>query len=161
PHRHQQENHIIDAAYYWAKRGTVSWRDLQPAIETPGGPLWLNGYSSFQGDNDRVPQDRLSGLTRSLYLVRPPKLTLIVGSEGGVFGPPSRRVRARFRLCGQFYCLVVTDPWMENQCLRRSSRETKLEDVLLCISLGEVFNGFAYKLAAAVITPERASRKKR
>src|SRR2546425_7253376 len=46
PQHHQQENHLIDANYYWEKRGTVSWRDLQPAVEDPAGPLWLNGYSS-------------------------------------------------------------------------------------------------------------------
>jgi hypothetical protein len=156
PQHHQQENHVIDADDYWAKRGTVSWRDLQPAVEDPAGPLWLNGYSSSYGHNDRVPEDRANGLPRSLYLVRPDELMLVVASEGGDFGPPRRRVRARFKLCGHSYCLVVTDPWMERQCLAKSDGETKLDDALLCVSLGEAFHGFPYKLAAAVITAQRA-----
>lgn len=156
PQHHQQENHIIDADCYWVKRGTVSWRDLQRAVEDPAGPLWLNGSSTWHGHNDQVPNDRVSGLTRSLYLVRPDHLTLIVASEGGGFGPRRRRVRARFDLCGHSYCIVVTDPWMEAQCLTGPDGETELVDALLCVSLGEVFHGHAYKLAAAVITPQRA-----
>jgi hypothetical protein len=156
PQHHQQENHLIDADYYWAKRGTVPWRDLQAAVEDLAGPLWLNGYSSSHGHNDRVPEDRANGLPRSLYLVRPDHLTLVVASEGGDFGPPPRRVRARFDLSGHSYCVVVTDPWMERRCLAGGDGATRLDDALLCLSLGEGFRGFTYKLAAAAITAQRA-----
>jgi len=155
PQHHQQENHLIDDGYYWVKQRTISWRDLQEAVEDPAGPLWLNWYSSSYGHNDRVPDDRASGLPRSLYLVRPDKLTLVVAAEGGGFGPARRRVRARFDLSGQRYCVVVTDPWMERQCLAGNDGETEIDDAVLCMSLGESFHGFAYKLAAAVITRQR------
>ncbi len=156
PQHHQKENHLIDDGYYWVKQRTISWRDLQAAVEDPAGPLWLNGYSSSYGDNDRVPGDRASGLAASLYLVRPDDLTLVVASEGGGFGPARRRVRARFDLSGESYCVVVTDPWMERQLLAGNDGETRIDDALLCVSLGEFFHGFAYKLAAAVITRQRA-----
>lgn len=156
PQHHQQENHLIDEGYYWVKQRTISWRDLQAAVEDPAGPLWLNGYSSSYGHNDQVPEDSLSGLSRSLYLVRPDELTLVVALEGGDFGPVRRRVRVRFDLSGQRYCVVVTDPWMERQCLAGNDGETEIDDALLCVSLGESFYGFAYKLAAAVITRQRA-----
>lgn len=156
PQHHQQENHLIDPDCYWTKRGTVSWRDLQAAIEDPSGPLWLNGYSSTYGQNDRVPEACINDLSRSLYLIRPDQLTLVVASEGGDFGPSRRRVRARFTVCSHSYCIVVTDPWIERQHLAKGNGATDLSDALLCVSLGEVFHGFAYKLAAAVITPQRA-----
>jgi hypothetical protein len=155
PQHHQQENHLIDDGCYWVKQRTISWSELQ-AAEDPAGPLWLNGYSSSNGHNDRVPEDRTSGLGRSLYLVRPEQLTLVVASEGGSFGPSRRRVRARFDVSGHSYCVVVTDPWMERRCLAGQDGETRINDVLLCVSLGESFHGFAYKLAAAVITRQRA-----
>jgi hypothetical protein len=156
PQLHQQENHLIDDRCYWVKRGTVSWGDLQRAVEDPAGPLWINGYSSSQGRNDRIPEDRLSRLTGSLCLVWPNRLSLIVATEGGDFGPPRRRVRAGFDLCGHSYCIIVTDPWMERQYLAKPDGETALEETVLCVSLAEVFYGYAYKLAAAVITPQRA-----
>lgn len=156
PQHHQQENHLIDADYYWVKRDTVSWRDVQSAVEDVAGPLWLNEYSSSHGHNDRVPEDRATGMPRSLYLVRPDELTLIVASEGGYYRPRRRRVRARFNLSGHSYCIGVTDPWMERQCLANSDRQTGLDDALLCVSLGGVFHSYAYKLAVAVITPQRA-----
>jgi hypothetical protein len=97
-------------------------------------------------------------LTRSLYLVRPDHLALMVASEGCDFGPPRRRVRAHFNLGGQSYSLVVTDPAVERDGFARGEGKIELKDAVLCLSLGEIFHGHAYKLAAAVITPRRARR---
>ena len=118
-------------------------------------PLGKRALQLSYGHNDQVPENLANSLSRSLYLVRPDQLKLAVASEGGYFGPARRRVRARFDLCGYSYCIVVTDPWMERQCLAGSDGETNIDGALLCVSLGESFHGFAYKLAAAVITHER------
>lgn len=156
PHLHQQENHLIDANYYWTKERRVSGEELQRTTEDPAGPLWINESSSSNGHNDRVPEDRLREMTRSLYLVQPSNLKLMVASEGGDFGPARRRVRAQFDLCGHAYRLVVTDPWAEQKYLAGDDGKDDVGDAMICISLGEVFHGFAYKLAAAVITRQRA-----
>ena len=153
PHRYQQENHLINSHCRWVKEGRISWQELQSAVEDPNGPLWLNGYSSSHGKNDRVPESALDKLTRSLYLIRPDQLMLSVASEGDVLGPEHRKVRARFHLCGHSYILVVTDPRIESDLLPRDDGLFSVKEALLCISLGEIFHGYAYKLAATVITP--------
>jgi hypothetical protein len=56
-----------------------------------------------------------------------------------------------FDLCGHSYKLGVTDPRVECHFLNRADGDTPLDDALICVSLGEVFHGFAYKLAASVI----------
>jgi hypothetical protein len=131
---HQQENHLIDADCYWVKQGRMAWQDLQPAVEDPAGPLWLNEFSSYNGQNDRVPDTSVDSLSRSLYLVRPEHLKLVVASEGGDFGPPRRRVRARFKLCEHSYCIVVTDPWIESDYLAKDDGEYPVDEALLCVS---------------------------
>lgn len=156
PQGHQKENHLIDHNYYWVKKGSISWDDLQRAVENLAGPLWINGYSTSYGFNDRIPENLLSQVDRSLYLVRPNTMSLMIAAEGDTFGSPRRRVRAQFDLHGHSYNIVVTDPWIEKKYLANPDGETKLKDVVLCVSLGEIFNGYSYKLAASVITAKRA-----
>ena len=60
PDDYQRENHLIDPALRWTKRGVVTWSDLQAAVEDPDGPLWPNGHSSSHGLNDQVPVDLLA-----------------------------------------------------------------------------------------------------
>lgn len=153
PHLHQQENHLIDAGYYWVKQRTVSWSEIQHAVDSPAGTLWVNNSSSSNGENDRVAEDELDKMGRSLYLVKPNDLKVIVQSEGGDFSPARRRVRAKFKLSGQTYCIVVTDPVAEAKYLSLDNGHYSVTNALICVSLGEAFKGFAYKLAAAVITP--------
>jgi hypothetical protein len=161
PTGHQRENHVIDADYYWLRGGTVDWQELMGAVEKVTGPLWANNSSSYFGTNDRVDEAEANGLARSLFLIRPQNLRIIVVLEGAQFNNPRRRVRARFQLAGHNYCVIVTDPVVEEQYFALPNNEYPMPDAVICMSLSELHTDshghtYAYKLAAAIITPERA-----
>jgi hypothetical protein len=56
------------------------------------------------------------------------------------------------------YNFVVTDPWIEAKYFAGPDGRFQIAVSRLCISLSEMFNGFAYKLVATVITPDRAGK---
>ncbi|HYA88072.1 MAG TPA: hypothetical protein VEI57_13535 [Nitrospirota bacterium] len=155
PKSYQSENHLYRSGYYWARIGRATWDEIVAATDKLSGPLWVNGYSSYNGLNDRIPEAIASTLKNSLLLINPSQLRVIVAEEDGTYGP-ERRVRADFRFSGHQYKLAVTDPWMEQHYLAGSDGSFAIKIARLCVSLGEIFQGFTYKLVAAVITPERA-----
>jgi len=116
------------------------------------GPLWVNGYSSFYGANDRVPEASSSALTSSLAFIRPVDLTVCVETEGAEFGQPRRKTRAKFSYDGHYYKIAVTDPAIKDRFWSQPGQHLMGNDSLLCVSLGEIHEGYAYKLAAAIIT---------
>lgn len=154
PYLHQQENHVIDDKYYWGHMGRVTWSDIQGAIDNPE-QLWENQSNSYNGKNDRVDVDRVNLLTSSLYLIQPENLRVTVAAEGGGVGPSKPKVRVRFQYHDVEYRLAVTDPVVERHCLAVGQEVTPVSNSLLCVSLGEPFQGYVYKLAVAVITPKR------
>lgn len=156
PHNHQQENHLFDAGYYWVKSGRLPWDELVSAVDAPAGPLWENGHSTRHGLNDQVPEATVVGYTRSLYLVQPKNLRIVVGTDDNSRYQNRRRVRAHFELLGDDYHLMVTDAPVEREYFAKEDGEYPLAKAIICVSLAEPFNGNAYKLAAAVITPGRA-----
>lgn len=152
PHGHQQENHLIDAEWFWKLEGTLGRADLEKAVEDPQGPLWLNGDSSRHGLNDRVPERLALNLGRSLYLVRPDEVQIRVAIEENFDGESKMRIRANFTLNGYEYTLSVTDPMIQRRYADVGTYEQT--GALVCVSLGEIYNGFAYKLAASILTLE-------
>jgi hypothetical protein len=83
-------------------------------------------------------------------------LQVDVAVEGQEFGEERRRVRATFSLNGADYRLAVTDPWIEQRCLRRGLGRFVVRDALVGVSLSEPFHGHAYKLVASIVTRRRA-----
>lgn len=155
PDRHQRENRLIDDGYYWARAGRCGWDDLAAAVDGHGDVLWSNGNSSGHGENDRVAETDLGGIDHSLLLVHPHDVHIQVATEGGGLYPVRRRVRAGFRLGDHEYLLSVTDPPVERRYLAGDDGVFPVAEAVICVSLGEVFHGFAYKLAASVILPDR------
>lgn len=152
PHGYQTENHLIDDQYYWINKGRATLDQARKALDKIEGPLWDNCSSSYNGLHDRVAEEAASKLRDSLKLIEVKDLVIEVAVEGENFGSGKRKVRGHFSLNGHEYKLVITDPVVERRYFEGENGTFKIGNAVLCISLGEAFGGFAYKLIAAVIT---------
>jgi hypothetical protein len=86
-------------------------------------------------------------------LVRPDDVNVRVQTEGGMFGPAKKRVRADFRYNGVGYNLIVTDPAAEQEFLLRGEGVYPANNVYMCVSLTEAYDGDGrcHKLVATII----------
>ncbi|MCP4304895.1 MAG: hypothetical protein GY788_08490 [bacterium] len=150
PHGFQKENHLIDDDYYWTKQREASWDELQAALDPTAGPLWDNSSSSYNGLNDRIEEAAANELVSSLRLVEVNDLKIAVAVEGAEFGNAKRKVRGHFTFKGTQHWFSVTDPAVEKRYLRGNDGEFEVGKAILCISLGEPYGGYAYKLIAGV-----------
>jgi hypothetical protein len=152
----QKENHLIDSNSRWIRAGRINWDDFAPAVDHVAGTLWTNGHSSGNGTNDKIPEKVAEDLPSSLLLIEPEQLEIRVAMEGGFFKPAHKKVRAHFRLNGDDYVLAVTDLPVEDDYVKKDEGHYPIAVARLCISIGEPYHGFCYKLVAAMITPDRA-----
>ncbi|MCI3223981.1 hypothetical protein [Streptomyces sp. NP-1717] len=153
PHDFQSENWLLHPAYYWKKVGRIGWRGLLN-LEQPPSALWVNGFSTYHGNDDRLPIEEVSTLSDSLRLIRITDLTLQVHVPGAAFGDQKRVLRAHFSHARHEHILRVTDPAYEQEYLAKSEGTYELGESFLTVSLGEPYEGYVYKLVAAII--ERA-----
>ncbi len=58
PDDFQTENWLIDPGYYWQKVVSFSPFEL-PALADRVNPLWIDGYSTHNGNNDMIPLDAI------------------------------------------------------------------------------------------------------
>ncbi len=154
PHGFQTENHLIDHDYYWTFLGRATWDQAFAAVDQSGTPLWANASSSYSGTRDRVAEDATVDADGSLRLIEVADFSINVAVEGAEFGNGKRRVRGRFTHSGVQHCLSITDPQVERQYLSGQDGQFLIGKALLCISLGEPYNGWAYKLIAGVLLPQ-------
>lgn len=150
PGDYQRENWLLDPDHYWERHGQVSWGELEELAD-PAGPLWSNGFSTYNGLNDQIPLESVEGTQSSLRLIHVASMELAVFKPGEAFGNPKRRVQGRFRHDGVEYHLWVTDPIYERAYLAQNDGEYAVGESYLTISLGEPYKGSTYKLVAAVI----------
>ena len=159
PAGHQVENHVLDDRYYWAKEGTASWDLVRAAVDPYDADFWVSGQSTYHGLHDKVSEADVQNIASSLKLVLVPELTISVKSESGFEDNPARRrVRGKLALNGVRYWLSITDPEVEESYLVRGDGEYEIGEAALCVSLVEVWNGFAFRVIASVITPERCTQ---
>jgi hypothetical protein len=155
PTGHQIENHVLDSDCYWTPAGRTTWAQVNALIDTYDANFWQPGESTHHGLNDKISELFTPLILSSLKLIRPESFSLVVQREDGYEGRPSRkRVRGRFDYHGRSYILSVTDPWVEDDYLTRNEGTYQIENAVLCISLAGVWNGYAFRLVASVITPD-------
>lgn len=150
PQGYQSENVTIDADFYWKKIGNVTFDDLARLVDP--GPLPWASDSSYSNLNDRVPEAQLNPQLGSLRLIHVDRLTLVVEPKAPAFNDMKRVVRAEFIYNRTNYRIAVTDPVIEREYKSRGDGRYEVHSAYLCISLGELFNGYAYKLVAGLFT---------
>ncbi|MBN1614375.1 MAG: DNA helicase RecQ [Deltaproteobacteria bacterium] len=151
-HPYQKENVLIGKKGPWNWQWKLPYVGLSRLVDKVEN-LWLNGFHSENGLNDRIPEEIVNeGNNPSLYLIRPDQFTVIVSDD--LDG--RKKVSARFDYRNTSYLLAVTDPVMERKYLMKDHGEYPFTtgDLYTTISLGEPFNGYCYKLLAAVMIPE-------
>ena len=74
-----------------------------------------------------------------------------MAQPGRAFGDYRRRVQGRFTYGDVDYWLRVTDPVYERQYLSQPDGNYEIGESYLTVSLGESYQGYSYKLIAAVI----------
>ncbi|MDD1449783.1 hypothetical protein NHF48_000730 [Sphingomonas sp. H160509] len=151
PHAFQVENQLIDAQYYWRLQRRANYDEARAAVDNRH--LWANLSSSYNGTNDRVAEDAADPADGSLRLIEVNDLEVRVAVEGAAFGNGKRRVRGYFNFRNAPFLLSITDPHYEAQYLAHPDGRHAVGRALLCVSLGEPWQGFAYKLIAAIIRP--------
>lgn len=156
PGTYQSENWLLDPDYYWARAGRASWADLARLADDPA-TLWTNESHTYHGRNDRVDASQAASLPNSLYLLRVEDLVLSVFAPGEKFGNRKRRVHGEFHHRGVPYHLWVTDPEIAKTYLAKPDGRYPIGPCFVTVSLGEQYEGYCYKLIAAVITPAVAS----
>lgn len=150
PDGYQSENWLIEDTEYWEKCGSWPTTELRKLVDHVES-LWINGYSTVQGENDRIPVNLSDELVDSLFFLHVDQLDLKVFAPGEAFGNSKRRVQGKFVSRGESYAFWVTDPVYEKKYLRMSDGTYSLGMCFLTVSLGEPYRGSIYKLIAAII----------
>ncbi len=155
PEVHQTENHVLDPDTCWVPLGKATWGQVNQLVDAYDANFWQPAESTHHGIDDKISELIAPSIRSSLKLIRPEHFELVVQRESGYEGRPARkRVRGRFQYHGRTYMLSVTDPWIDDDYLTRDEGTFEIENALLCISLAGVWNGYAFRLVASVITQD-------
>lgn len=133
PLNHQTENYVINQTR-WTDEFFIKKHQVEDYLDTPEN-LW--------GEGNRVSHHEILNnqeIRNSLYLVKVDELEL--------FKDQYDKRRARFSYGGIDYNLAVTGREFDDNFERNS---TFLSNVIICVSLGEDYEGYCYKLVASII----------
>lgn len=142
-HPHQPEN-VLFEHFHWEKVGRVSFEELEDFRDNHLG--FLEGGETRK--NDRVTEPRAQDFGESLGLIYAINAKLVVVQK-----EYRQQLRILFKHEGISFNLVVTDRQAEREYLNREGTEHLLPRAYICVSLGEPFHEYCYRLAACIITP--------
>ncbi|NJD01144.1 MAG: hypothetical protein FIA99_00750 [Ruminiclostridium sp.] len=141
----QPENLEI-ARGVWQKTGSLEENIINELCDYPDH-IWLYG-----NENDRIEQEYISrnGMESSLLLIKPEADVLVVNE----IAFSKQKLKCCFKYNNVQYSLSITDPIYEKEYKNKAAGSYKLpsQGIYLCISLGEPYNGYCYKLVATIIT---------
>ena len=76
-----------------------------PALADPIETLWVDGYSTYSGLNDKIPTEAIGETSTSLRLIAVEEILLWAFAPGEAFGNSKRRAQGRFNHAGHNYAL--------------------------------------------------------
>ena len=150
PLNHQTEN-VLTGPGTWKIQSSGNFGDIQKMLDRPPS-IWR-----FAGDKhqDRVLFTTIQriGVTNSLYLLQAGGMLFY--HARGAYG--RWHVKSKFAYKGFLYDFSVTDPLIENEILAKPVGFYRCGNPsnYVCVSLGEEYNKYCYKLIASVICEER------
>ena len=115
-HRYQSENRFAgDTLWIWDRKMSPS---ILPRLCDEPEHLWINGYSSAGGVNDRIPLDLADkNLASTLLFITVERLCIVVGEDARGL----QRIRGEFIYHRINYRLVVTDPAIESRYMQMAA----------------------------------------
>lgn len=143
PESYQQENWLLDPGR-WRKVRRMAPNELTQFTD-PTSSLWIDGCSSLNGQNDRIPIRLADKVGSSLHLIKVDRLEL------SVYDDYKRQFRGNFRHGGTDYTLSVTDPGYKQEYRRQRDDVYPIGKCFLTVSLGKRYRDYAYKFIAAII----------
>jgi hypothetical protein len=149
PVQHQKENFLVDTHRKWKKKEIFPGDNLSILLDKPSN-LWQDLDSSYNGLNDRIPEEKANNIINSLYFIQV-KCKLLVKIEGKDFNNPQKKVRCSFKYKNEDYILPVTDPIVESEFMAKHVGEYDIGSKYICISLGLKYEGYVYLFVAVIL----------
>ena len=138
PLKHQPENWVINENQ-WTDHYKISLDDISNYLDYPES-LWGNGNCVSYHD---INENKIT-MDSSLYLIKVENIKLYIVEKEG-----KKKGRASFIYNEIKYDLAVTG--REFFPIIGNNNKFLLEKAILCISLGEVYRDYCYKLVASII----------
>lgn len=150
PHQIQRENYSIDPMIYWSKEGVFNVEHIERLVDNPP-TLWINGSSSYNGENDRFQSDLVVQPLQSLYFIRVLNLKIRIKREGADFGNDLKKFRGFFTYKNVDYAFIITDPKIYSAYGQKNEGTYDVGACYITLSTAPHSDGYCYKFIAAVV----------